>query len=153
VASGVKCGPHGGKKSKRKSLTGAGVGQRLTIRVCTRGLRWFTTKSSGYLVEPQNKTGGSAGGDRTRAHREASMPADTWWDRRACVGRTRTAAKAWPCDEEECYMTYFPLRSLYLNLCARGILVICPTRRDSYILALLFLGKPSIRIASYFLAP
>jgi hypothetical protein len=26
VASGVKCGPHGGKKSKTKSWTGAGVG-------------------------------------------------------------------------------------------------------------------------------
>jgi hypothetical protein len=23
--------------------------------VCTRGLRWFTTKPSGYLVEPQNQ--------------------------------------------------------------------------------------------------
>jgi hypothetical protein len=26
VASGVKCGPHGGKKSKTKSSIGAGVG-------------------------------------------------------------------------------------------------------------------------------
>jgi hypothetical protein len=26
VASGVKCGPHGGDKSKMKSLTGAGIG-------------------------------------------------------------------------------------------------------------------------------
>jgi hypothetical protein len=26
VTSGVKCGPHGGKKSKTKSLTGAGTG-------------------------------------------------------------------------------------------------------------------------------
>jgi hypothetical protein len=26
VASGVECGPHGGKKSKMKSWTGAGVG-------------------------------------------------------------------------------------------------------------------------------
>jgi hypothetical protein len=26
VASGVKCGPHGGKKSKTKSWTGAGTG-------------------------------------------------------------------------------------------------------------------------------
>jgi hypothetical protein len=26
VASGVKCGPHGGKKSKMKSWTGAGAG-------------------------------------------------------------------------------------------------------------------------------
>jgi hypothetical protein len=45
-------------------------------------------------------TGGSAGGDGIRAHREDLMPADTWWDRRACVGRTRSAAMAWPCDED-----------------------------------------------------
>jgi hypothetical protein len=36
------------------------------------------------------------------------MPADTWWERRASIGRTWTAVKAWPCDEEECYMTYLP---------------------------------------------
>jgi hypothetical protein len=58
----------------------------------------------------KTKTGGSAGGDGIRAHREASMPADVWRDRRACVGRTRSAAKAWLYDEEECYMTYLPLR-------------------------------------------
>jgi hypothetical protein len=56
----------------------------------------------------RTKTGGSAGGDGIRARREASMPADAWWDRRAYVGRTRSAATAWPCDEEECYMTICP---------------------------------------------
>jgi hypothetical protein len=58
----------------------------------------------------KTKTGDSAGGDGIRARREASIPADAWRDRRACVGRTRSAATAWPCDEEECYKTYFPLR-------------------------------------------
>jgi hypothetical protein len=58
----------------------------------------------------KTKTGGSAGGDGIRARREASMPADSWRDRRACVGRTRSAATVWPCDEEECYITYLPLR-------------------------------------------
>jgi hypothetical protein len=58
----------------------------------------------------KTKTGGSAGGDGIRARREALMPADAWRDRRACVGRTRSAGTAWPCDEEECYMTYLPLR-------------------------------------------
>jgi hypothetical protein len=86
----------------------------------------------------KTKTGGSAGGDGILARREASMLADTWQDRRACVGRTRTAAAAWPCDEEECYMTYLPLRGLYHNLSARGSLVFCPARRDSYILTLGF---------------
>jgi hypothetical protein len=33
----------------------------------------------------KTKTGGSAGGDGIRARREASMPADAWRDRRACV--------------------------------------------------------------------
>jgi hypothetical protein len=58
----------------------------------------------------KTKTGGSAGGDGIRARREALMPVDAWRDRRACVGRTRSAATAWLCDEEECCMTYFPLR-------------------------------------------
>jgi hypothetical protein len=61
----------------------------------------------------KTKTGGPAGGDGIWACREASMPAETWRDHRACVGRTRTAATAWPCDEEECYMTYLLLRGLY----------------------------------------
>jgi hypothetical protein len=58
----------------------------------------------------KTKTGGSAGGDEIRAHREASMTADAWRDRRACVGRTRSAATVWLCDEGECYMTYLPPR-------------------------------------------
>jgi hypothetical protein len=58
----------------------------------------------------KTKTGGSAGGDGIRACREALMPADAWRDRRACVGRTRSTVTAWPCDEEECYKTYLPLR-------------------------------------------
>jgi hypothetical protein len=58
----------------------------------------------------KTKTGGSTGKDGIRACREASMPADAWRDRRACVERTRSAATVWPCDKEECYMTYFPLR-------------------------------------------
>jgi hypothetical protein len=66
-----------------------------------RRVTWLTHKT---------KTGGSAGRDGIRAHREASMPADAWRDRRACVGRTQSAATAWPCDEEVCYMTYFPPR-------------------------------------------
>jgi hypothetical protein len=56
------------------------------------------------------------------------MPVDTWRDRRACVERTRTVAKAWPCDEEEFYMTDLPLRGLYHNLSARVSLVIAQPR-------------------------
>jgi hypothetical protein len=94
----------------------------------------------------KTKTGGSTGGDGIWARHEASMSMDMWRNRRACVKRTRTMAKAWPCDEEECYMTYLPLRDLYHNLSARGSLVICPTQRDSYILTLGFLGKLSFRL-------
>jgi hypothetical protein len=113
-------------------------------------------KTSSYLVEPQNldrklRCRRTRGG--IRAHREASMPANTWWDCKAYIGRTRTTAKVWPCDEEECYMTYLPLRGLYNNLSARGSLVICSTQKDSYILTLGFLGKPFFRTASHFFAP
>jgi hypothetical protein len=101
----------------------------------------------------KTKTRGSAGGDGIRAHREASMSADAWRDRRACVGRTRSAAAAWPFYEEECYMTYLPLRGLYHNLSARGSVVFSLDRGDSYILALGFRGKLSIRTAAHFLAP
>jgi hypothetical protein len=113
-------------------------------------LRQFTKKRSGYLVEPQNQDRRLGGRRRHPKHQEASMPADTWRDCRAYVGRTRTAATAWPCDEEECYMSYLPLRGLYHNLSVRGSLVFCPARRDSYILTLGFLGKPSFRTASHF---
>jgi hypothetical protein len=58
----------------------------------------------------KTKTEGSVGRGGIRERREASMPADAWRDHKACVRRTRSVATAWPCDEEECYMTYFPLR-------------------------------------------
>jgi hypothetical protein len=72
-----------------------------------RGLLRFTRKPSIYLVEPQNQDWASAGVEEIRARREASIPADAWRDRKACVGRTRSATTGWPCDEEECYL---PLR-------------------------------------------
>jgi hypothetical protein len=85
--------------------------------------RWVTWLSH------KTKTGCSTVGDRIRARHEASMPTDTWRYYRACVRRTQTATMASPCDDEECYMTYLPLQVFYLNLSARGSLVICPTQR------------------------
>jgi hypothetical protein len=101
----------------------------MVARKARRSRRSETVQGSGSQLEsargvcggsPENhrvtwlshktKTGGSAGGDRIRAHREASMPANAWRDRRACVGRTRSTATVCPCDEEECYMTYLPLK-------------------------------------------
>jgi hypothetical protein len=134
-------------------VTEVGAGYRLMTGVCMRGLRRFTTKPSGYLVETQDQDRRLGGRRRDPGAREASMETDTWRDRRACVRRTRTAVTMWPCDEEECYMTYLPLRGLYHNLSARGSLVIFLAQRDSYILTLRFLGKPSLETASHFLAP
>jgi hypothetical protein len=101
----------------------------------------------------KTKTGGSAGEDGIRARREALMPADTWRVRRACVGKTQSVAAVWLCDEDECYVTYLPLRGLNNNLSARGCVLFCLVQRDSYILTLRFLSKPSFRTASHFLAP
>jgi hypothetical protein len=47
----------------------------------------------------KTKTGGSTGEYKIQAHREASMSADTWWDHRACVGRTQSVVTMWLCDE------------------------------------------------------
>jgi hypothetical protein len=95
------------RRSRRSEpVQGSGSQPEAARGVCggspqNRQVTWLSHKT---------KIGGSAGGDGIWAHREASMPADVWRDRRACIGRTRSVATAWPCDEEECYMTYFPLR-------------------------------------------
>jgi hypothetical protein len=155
VASGVKCRPHGGKKSKTKSSIGArqpvqgsGSQPESARGVCSsspknRRVSWLSHKT---------KTGGSTGGDGIRACREATMPADTWRDRRTCVRRTRSAATAWPCDEEECYMTYLPLRGCITTEVLGVVWYFACPGGDSYILALGFPGKLSIRTASHFFA-
>jgi hypothetical protein len=100
------------RRSRRSEpVQGRGSQPESACRVCggspeNRQVTWLSHKT---------KTGGSAGGDGIRARREASMSADAWRDRRACVGRTRSAATAWPCDEEECYMNYLPLRGCIIN--------------------------------------
>jgi hypothetical protein len=87
------------------SLTGGSLARKTekgTERTLeNRRVTWLSHKT---------KTRGSVGGDGIRARREALMPADAWRDRRACIGRTWSAATTWSCDEEECYMTYLPLR-------------------------------------------
>jgi hypothetical protein len=72
VASGVKCGPRGGKNNKMKSVDGLLVEPQNQGRPGTswepshewrlaeatsssRGLRWFTRKPSGYSAEPQSR--------------------------------------------------------------------------------------------------
>jgi hypothetical protein len=149
VASGVKCGLHGGRKARRshgqEPVQGSGSRPKSARGVCggspqNHRVTWLSHKTM---------IGGSVGGDGIRVRREASMPADTWRDHWACVERTQSAATAWPCDKEESYMTYMPLRGLYHNLGARGSVVFCLARRDSYILTLGFPDKLSFRTASH----
>jgi hypothetical protein len=95
-----------GRSRGLEPVQGSGSRPEFARRVCdgspeNRRVTWLSHKT---------KTGGSAGGDGIRARREALMPVDAWRDRRACIGRTRSAETAWSCDEEECYMTYLPLR-------------------------------------------
>jgi hypothetical protein len=108
----------------QEPVQGSGSRPEFARRVCgsspqNHRVTWLSHKT---------KTGGSTSGDRIWARREASMPTNTWRDRRACVGRTRSAVMVWLCVEEECYMTYMPLRGLYHNLSARGSVVFCLAR-------------------------
>jgi hypothetical protein len=113
VASGVKCGLHGGKKKQdevvdRSQCRVAAYNRSLHVEFTvvhhkTGQVTWVNNKT---------KTGGSASGDGIRARREASMLADTWRDRRAYIKRTQTVVMVWSCDEKECYMTHLPLRAL-----------------------------------------
>jgi hypothetical protein len=93
------------RSCRPEPVQGSGSRQESAHGVCgdspeNRRVTWLSHKT---------KTGGLAGEDGIRARREASMPVDAWQDRRACVRRTQSAATAWPCDKEECYMTYLPL--------------------------------------------
>jgi hypothetical protein len=114
-----------------------------------RGLRRFPTKPLSYLVEPQNQDWKLVG-----RRRDPGVPRS--FDAGGCVAGSqglhwedRSAATVWPCDEEECYMTYLPLRGLYQGVAWSFAWL----GRDSYILALGFPDKPSIQTASHFLAP
>jgi hypothetical protein len=54
----------------------------------------------------KTKTGGSTGGDEIWARRGCQGTRRT--DRRTCIGRTQTAAKAWPPDEDIKSWPYYP---------------------------------------------
>jgi hypothetical protein len=78
------------RRSRRPvSVQGSGSRPESARGVCggspeNRRVTWLSHKTN---------TGGTAGGDGIRTCQEASM-----------------SVVAWPHDEEECYMTYFPLR-------------------------------------------
>jgi hypothetical protein len=136
------------RSHRPEPVQGSGSRPKSAREVCggspeNRRVTWLIHKT---------KTGGSTGGDGIRARREALMPADAWRDRRACIRRMRSAAMAWPCDEEECYMTYLPLRGCISTEVLEVVWSFAWPGGDSYILALGFPGKPSIQTASHFLA-
>jgi hypothetical protein len=108
-------------RQSRRSERVQGSGSQRSLHVGFAAVHHRTVRVT--WLNHKTKTRGSTGGDGIREHREASMPEGTWRDRGSCVGRTWTAAKVWLCDEEKCYMTYFPLRGFYLKLCNRGIFV------------------------------
>jgi hypothetical protein len=124
VASGVKCGPHGGKNSKLKSVGSFLVEPQNQGRARTswelshgwwladatsssRGLRWFTRKSLGYSAEPQsraedrvwlsgqNRPGLTGLGSQGAGSFEVE---DTCRDRKACVEATWGAVAGHPSD-------------------------------------------------------
>jgi hypothetical protein len=71
VASGVKCGPHGGMSSKMKSWTVSWLSLKTKVEPglwepshewrlaeatqSLRGFQWFTRKPLGSLVDPQSQ--------------------------------------------------------------------------------------------------
>jgi hypothetical protein len=55
VASGVEYGPHGGKKKKAEIVDRSRCRVAADDRSLHAGFAAFTTKPSGYLVEPQNQ--------------------------------------------------------------------------------------------------
>jgi hypothetical protein len=52
MASGVKCGPHGGKKSKTKSWTRAGARGSVVFCLARRGLIYISSRVSRQTIHP-----------------------------------------------------------------------------------------------------
>jgi hypothetical protein len=103
VASGVKCGPHGGMNSKMKSWMVEPQNQGLAgttwelshewrlaeATPSSRGLQWFTRKPLGYSVEPKNR--GRRLDEEVRPSRPVQPPSrggQTAWGRSDCPGRS-----------------------------------------------------------------
>jgi hypothetical protein len=112
------------------------------------GLWWFTTKPSGYLVEPQSQDRRLDGLRWDPGVLRSFHVGDMRRDHGAYVGRTRTAAKAWPLDENIHVLTILPPMGVYLPSSCRGSVVIWPTRRDFTYIALGLDGNLSIQTTS-----
>jgi hypothetical protein len=99
----------------------------------------------GWATKPRPEARGRNG---IQARQEASVLGETQRDHEACVGRMRIAAKAWLPDEKYQLLSIYPLRVVYLILCSRGSLVICPTRIGFMYIALGLDGNSSIQTTS-----
>jgi hypothetical protein len=122
VDGGTRCGPHGGETSKTKSWTiepvhGGGRVKRLGGRPGrARGVWWFAHKTIiGRFLGLGLKTKSEG---RTRRRRDSGVSGsfeakDTWRDRMACFGRTRSVANAWPSDGKTHEHYINALRGLY----------------------------------------
>jgi hypothetical protein len=126
------CVLHGGKKSKTKSGTISWLsletkvepGQRggqvmsgigVEAAPSRRGLRWFTTKPSGFLVEPQNQDQ-SLGGRRRDPSMSSDFEAeDTRRDRKACVEFKRGAVVGHSSDGVTMRIPKVPLGGVYIT--------------------------------------
>jgi hypothetical protein len=84
--------------------------------VCTRGLRWFTTKPSGYLVEPQNQDRRLGGWRRDPSVPRDFEVEDTRRDRKACVEAKRGAFDGHPSDGSTMRIPKMPFRSVYPSI-------------------------------------
>jgi hypothetical protein len=114
----------------------------------SRGLRRFTTKPSGSLIAAQSQDRRISGRRWDPGAPRSFDAGDTQRDCVVCVGRTRTAAKAWPPDGNIQVLTKLPLRGVYLPLSCRGNVVILLHRRDFIYIALGLDGNSSIWTAS-----
>jgi hypothetical protein len=98
VASGVKCGPHGGRKarrSRRSELVQGSGSQRKYARRVGGG---SPQNRPGYLVEPQNQDRRLNGRRRDPGVPRRFEAEDTRRDRKACVEATQRAVAGHPSD-------------------------------------------------------
>jgi hypothetical protein len=93
-------------ESRRRLPSPNDLGMEATS--CSRGLRCFTTKPLSSLVAPQSQHRRLGGRRRDSGTLRNFNARGMRRDHRACVGRTQTAAKVWPPDENIQVLTILP---------------------------------------------
>jgi hypothetical protein len=138
VASGVKCGPHGGMNIKMKSWTvswlslktkvesglrGSRVmsGDWRRLHLSSRGFQWFTRKPLGSLVDPRSQDRRTEDGaaaapdwsDRCATTQSGDFEAeDARRDRKACVEAKQVAIAGHPSDGAMTKISDFSLEGI-----------------------------------------